>query len=313
MSNTTLHITLFGKFTIWRGTQIVPALTAHKLQELFGYLLLYRDRQHPREVLADQFWGDLATPQARTHLRKALWEIQDAINDHDNGSDGRVLLVDSDWVQIDPGNSLWLDVAEFEHAFHGGRDVPGEQIDESSAQHLQAAVELYRGDLLEGWYHDWCLYERERLQQIYLSILDKLMGYCEVQRHYEQGIDFGTRILRYDRAHEQTHRRLMRLHFLAGDRTGALRQYERCARALQEELGVTPTEHTMALSAQIKANQLDDQAARLSGQPTSASRGDDHLANVLTHLRQIQTSLDALQQQVSHEMQAVAQALETRR
>jgi len=40
---------------------------------------------------------------------------------------------------------------------------------------LQEAVRLSYADLLEGWYQDWCLYERERLQNIYLLILDKLM------------------------------------------------------------------------------------------------------------------------------------------
>jgi hypothetical protein len=67
---------------------------------------------------------------------------------------------------------------------------------------------------------------------MYLVMLDKLMWYCELQKEYETGILCGMRIMCYDRARERTHRRLMRLHCLNSDRTGALRQFEQCAAAL---------------------------------------------------------------------------------
>ncbi|NIN69138.1 MAG: hypothetical protein GTO63_31510, partial [Anaerolineae bacterium] len=81
-----------------------------------------------------------------------------------------------------------------------------------------------------------CLYERERLQNMYLAILDKLVSYSEVQGAYEAGLGYGSRILSYDGARERTHRRLMRLYYLAGDRTAALRQYDSCVEALRREL-----------------------------------------------------------------------------
>lgn len=101
-------------------------------------------------------------------------------------------------------------------------------------QVIQNAVQLYQGPLLEGWYQDWCLYERERLQSMYLAMLDELMGYCEVRHDYETGLLYGMGIMSYDWARERTHRRLMRLHYLNGDRAAALRQYEQCAVALKE-------------------------------------------------------------------------------
>ena len=59
-------------------------------------------------------------------------------------------------------------------------------------------------------------------------------------------------MLREDRARERTHRRLMRLYYLAGDRTGALRQYERCAAALRQELDVEPSRRTSELERRIR-------------------------------------------------------------
>jgi two-component SAPR family response regulator len=128
--------------------------------------------------------------------------------------------------------SLWLDVEVFERAFMLVQRQRGADSTRAHVESLQEAVQLYRGDLLEGWYQDWCLYERERLQNMYLVMLDKLMCHCEAMREFELGLFYGSQILRYDRAHERTHRQLMSLQYLSGDRTAALRQFERCVAAL---------------------------------------------------------------------------------
>src|SRR5207245_6082482 len=117
----------------------------------------------------------------------------------------------------------------------------GQELDSPKAQLLHKTVQLYQGPLLEGWYQDWCLLERERLQSMYLAMLDKLMSYYEAHSDYETGLLYGMRIMCYDRARERTHRRIMRRYYLIGDRAEALRQYERCAVALEEELGVSPS------------------------------------------------------------------------
>jgi DNA-binding SARP family transcriptional activator len=94
-------------------------------------------------------------------------------------------------------------------------------------------------------------------------MLDKLMDYCEARQEYETGLAYGARILRYDRARERTHRRLMRSHYLAGNRTDALRQYRRCVAALDEELGVPPSKQTVELYERIRADRLEQTSAVL--------------------------------------------------
>ena len=133
---------------------------------------------------------------------------------------------------------------------------------------MQNAVELYQGPLLESCYEDWCLYERERLQNMYLTMLNKLMSYYEVRHDYDSALLYGTRILSHDRAHERTHWRLMRLHYLNGDRTAALRQYEQCAAALDEALGVKPSKRIITLYKQILTEQLVEPEPTLT--PTEA-------------------------------------------
>jgi DNA-binding SARP family transcriptional activator len=219
-----------------------------------------------------------------------------------------LLLVEPDWIRVNDKASLWLDVADFERAYDLGRDASGQALSPGQVQAITAAVDLYQGDLLEGWYQDWLLYERERLQNAYLVMLDKLMAYCEAHGQYEMGIVYGTRVLRLDQARERTHRRLMRLHCLTGDRTAALRQYQRCVATLKGELGVGPTRRTRALYEQIVTDRLDDASPGLAEssrvpEPKSAS-----LSEVLDRLQQFQDILEAMQRQVHTDIQVLQHA-----
>lgn len=253
-----LRVCLFGKLSLHCNGHFVPGFEARKIQQLLCYLLLHRDHPHPREVLAGLFWGDNSTDQSKKHLRQALWQLQSALDRKRESSRGSSLLtVDAGWVDLHSGADLWLDVAEFEEAFTPVQDIQGLDLDSEKAHLLERAAQLYHGDLLEGWYEDWCLFERERLQNMYLAMLDKLMGYCEANKQYETGIVHGTRILSFDRAREHTHQHLMRLQYLAGNRTAALRQYERCVVALDEELGVKPAKLARALYEQIRDDEVD--------------------------------------------------------
>ncbi len=254
-----LCVSLFGRFHARLEGQVLTSLDTSKVQDLFCYLLLHRHCFHPREKLADLMWGDSSTSHSKQYLRKALWQLRIALDSRAEPTNNRLLLVEPEWVQINPWADLWLDVAAFEQAYTIVSGVPGQELDFRQVLVLLNAVGLYRGSLLEGCYQEWCLYERERFQRMYLAMLDKIMGYCEAHREYETGLTCGMLILRYDRAHERTHWRMMRLYYLAGDRTAALRQYEQCRASLDEELGVGPAERTVALCQQIRSDRLYDQ------------------------------------------------------
>lgn len=306
-----LNIYLFGKFCVRREEQELEGLDARKVQELFCYLLLHRDHALSRETLASLLWPETTTTLSKKNLRQALWQLQSALGSQNESLSDRVLLVESEWIKLNPEAVFWLDVAALENAFLLVQKIPGQKLDNQKAQILHDAVQLYQGPLLEGWYQDWCIYERERLQSMYLTMLDKLMGYCEVRCDYETGLLYGMRIMCYDRARERTHRRLMRLHYLNGDRAAALRQYEQCSSALEEELGVKPSKGTVALYEQISADQPDEfePTAALTEPHTSFEVTGTPLREVLDQLTQVQVVLNDLQNQVKQTIRDVEQAL----
>jgi DNA-binding SARP family transcriptional activator len=305
-----LHVRLFGKFAVQIDSCAPPNLDARKVQELFCYLLLHRDHTHSREVLAGLLWGESSTAQAKKCLRQTLWQMQTALGLQSTPDRDRVLRIEADWVHVNTRADLWLDIAEFERAFSLVQGQRGEELDDPSVQALRRAVDLYTGDLLEGWYQDWCIYERERLQTIYLALLDKLMAHCETHQEYEAGLAYAARVLRYDRAHEQTHRRLMSLYYLAGDRAAALRQYKRCVAALQEELGVQPARRTTALYERIQADQYDHGPAQAAGARLPPSQGSVSLHGLIGRLKQRWHTLIDIERQMREDIESLEVAIQ---
>ena len=76
---TQIVVRMLGKFSAAVGGEPLTSLTASKVQELFAYLLIHRDRPQSREVLASLLWGDTETWRAKKYLRQALWQLQSAL------------------------------------------------------------------------------------------------------------------------------------------------------------------------------------------------------------------------------------------
>lgn len=299
-----LQVRLFGDVSIRQGDQPVSLLSGKAL-ELFCYLLIHRDRAHTRDTLSEVLWPGVKSVVAKKYLRQALWRFNAVQGQPDRRRTKTEppLIIDLDWVRINPRASWWLDVSAFERAYLTVRDTAGQMLSDDRASDLEAALDLYRGDLLATWSHDWCSYERDRLQLSYLAMLDQLMGYCETRRLYAKGVSLGQTALRYDPARECTHRQLMRLHYLAGDRTSAIRQYERCGSAMAQEFGIRPSAGTVALYGQIRIDRVIDIAPKpaVAGRPMAERSDAAALEDLHLRLDQIQASLFELQESVQHD------------
>lgn len=300
------RIHLFGRFRVVYGDEPVEGLGTFKVQELFSYLLIHRNRPRPREALAALLWGDMPTEKSRKHLRQALWHLQTALKAHNAAAVDQILEVEDNWVQLNTTSEIWLDVAVLEDSFASLKDKPGWTLNADEKNELHVAVQVYEGELLEGLYQDWCLFERERLQNIYLAMLYKLMRYCEAHYEYEAGQLFGAKILHYDRASERTHQRLMQLQYMAGDRTAALRQYERCVTALDEELGVKPDKQTVALYEKIRSGGEPERPSNFT-QPVSTATMPtaSMLNNIICRLEDLELTLVDMRRNVRQDIRDI--------
>ncbi len=202
--------------------------------------------------------------QARGNLRHALSRIRKALP----GPPAR--LLDGPSVALDP-SVVDVDVARFERLVADGRPAALEQV-----------AGLYRGDLLAGLalaerpFEEWLTSERERLHELAIQGLGRLLTHQQKAGAAEPAVQTGLRLLALDPLQEPVHRAVMRLYARLGRREAALRQYQLCVDALKRELGTAPEAETTQLFQEIHA--LASRPSRptpASGLPAETSRRPD--------------------------------------
>ena len=250
-SQVSLCLYLFGAFSLQRDGVTIP-LPTRKTQALLAYLALY-PQEHLREKLAALFWGDSTDESARHSLNVALNQLRRLI-------DPNLFLTDRTTVQRNPDVALWVDASELGNW--------RQQIQDSDSR-LPYLISLYRDEFLSDRYDDWILQERERLRNTYLDALSALVESLRARSDYAGAIEYAHRVLQTDPANERAHQHLMFCYAMLGERQKALDQYDACVRSLDEELGVEPSDETVALLRWVRQTSTAPQpAARPTNLPT---------------------------------------------
>lgn len=219
-----------GRLEISCGDRELLKPPTLKSQSLLAYLVLHRDRPQPRERLAGMFWGDRPERKARRSLTTALWHIRRCLPDDET------LLSDPHTVQFDPQAHVWLDVEAFESlAAH------------DDLASLESAAGLYRGDFLDGFYDDWIITLRYRLETVFCDVLARLMLTQEAVDDQEAALATALRLLDRDPLREVAHRLAMRALCRLGQRGAALEQYRRCQETVEREVSAEPMVETTEL------------------------------------------------------------------
>jgi WD40 repeat protein/DNA-binding SARP family transcriptional activator len=244
------QLRFLGPVQIERDSEPVRGFESRKALALLAYLAV-EGQPVPRERLVDLFWEDKTEAQGRNNLNWVL----NRLSTHLPGC-----------IQADRYTVQFLGEAE-KCTYWLDLDTFVELETQGDPASLAEAVELHRGEFLEGLYlrgcpefELWQVQEQERWRRRMAGALNQLVAHYGQQGKVEQGLRFARRLLELEPWREEAHREVMRLLALDGQRTTALAQYETCRRVLAEELGVKPSEATDLLYQQIEAGELEPPA-----------------------------------------------------
>jgi DNA-binding SARP family transcriptional activator len=253
---------LLGGFQARLASGHPLAVSTKKAQALLAYLALRPGVAHPRDKLAALLWGERPDSQARDSLRHTLGALRKALPATEPPS----LVTEGHCVALNPA-AADVDVGAFER-----------RVAEGTPTALEHAAALYQGDLLEGLnvneapFEDWLLAERERLRELALEALAKLLAHQSQAGATERAIQTAGRLLALDPLQEVVHRTLMRLYTRQGRRGTALRQYQTCVGVLQREVGAEPEPETKQLYQEILRHPPPVQASADAGPGHRARR-----------------------------------------
>lgn len=216
-------------------------LAQPKRLALLAYLAVaHRGGFARRDSLVGLFWPDLDDAHARSSLRQSLTFLRRAL--------GEDVLVRRGAEEIGVDESvLETDAVLFDRA--------------CDATEWRAALDLYRGDLLEGVFMSdvsptlerWIEDERARLRTRVAQVAWKLVARHEAEGNLEMAAEHARRAVAFAPHDENGLRRLIALLDRTTDYGGAVRAYETFARRLADDLEVVPATETTALMSRVRA------------------------------------------------------------
>ncbi len=274
MTDKTVEIRLLGVPQIRIEERTVTEWRSRKALALFGYLVMNPARQL-RSQLATLFWGDSAETTARTNLRINLSHLNQLLPG--------CLNITRETVEFAPTVPCRVDALEFAQLLAG-----------NDAQTLEAAIALWRGELLAGLeeidahgFWEWLSLERGLWREKCLTAYDRLIQLYLAQGRATAATDAARGLITLDPLREKSQQYLMTALVEQGERRQALHEYQSYTALLEAEVGAKPAAELTRLHDQIRAgasarplhHNLPHERTPFVGYP-------QEVAQITAHLRQ---------------------------
>ncbi len=229
-----LSLRLFGSPRM--GLDDKPLTITRRKSRALIYYLAAQTRPVTRDHLLALLWPDQPRAAAQQVLRTTLHGLRQSL--------GPALIVEDETLALEAE----VDVRAFES------QIANLQLPITNYQALTSTFALYTADFLLGFtlpdgpeYDDWVAAERERYRRLATRGLTALAAGHEAAGDYPAALAALERALAFDSLQEDLQRAAIRLHYLAGDRTAAIRRYDHLRKLLDEEMGIPPMAETRQL------------------------------------------------------------------
>ena len=187
----------------------------------------------PRAAVAGTLWPDSTDVRARANLRTSLLRLRSL----DAG------IVDSGRASVALGPQVLVDVW---HLLDRLDQV--ERLQTLDGLDLHAALATLAGpDLLPGWYDDWVLYERERLNHRRIRALDKVASLLLRRGDTRMAISYAEEAVALEPLLESSVALEVQAHLDGGNQSAAVQAFQRYRARLDAELRISPSRELVEL------------------------------------------------------------------
>lgn len=218
--------------------------------QLLKYLVCERRRLVMVDEITESIWPDRG-PHAVSNTRYVIHRLRTKLEPRRAAHDPpKFVVLRSGGYELDR-ERIWIDADEFERAVKDGRTAMTSVDPATATQHLERAIDLYRGPFLaDEPYARWADFERNRLASMAIYALRVLTALARERGDSEAAIQHLLRLAEIEPLDGSVHRELVQA-LLGADRRGdAKRQYDNFSKRLWGEWGEKPDFDLRSLSAE---------------------------------------------------------------
>jgi LuxR family maltose regulon positive regulatory protein len=228
------------------------AWTTKRAREILCFIASHRHRRASKDTIIDTFWGEADFEAVEKNFHPTVSHIRKALNSKQPLKQNFLLYRDGDY-QFNPEFSYYIDIEEFDRLVTEGETARRAREFDRCIKSYEQAIELYRGEFMQGSYDDWVEEQRTYYREQYLRMLEALAAVAQKMQDWLRSLSLAQQILRDDPYREDIHCLMMRAHAALGNRVAVKEQYENLRGLLKKELGVEPAAETQKVYRELLA------------------------------------------------------------
>jgi DNA-binding SARP family transcriptional activator len=214
-----------------------------------------RHRRASKDTIIDTFWGETELEVVEKNFHPTVSHIRKALNMNQPLKQNFLLYRDGDY-QLNSELSYVIDIEEFDQLVSQGENARRVRKFDECVSAYEQAVELYRGEFIQGSYEPWVDEQRTYYRERYLDLLEALASVAQKREEWGRSLQLAQRILHEDQFREDIHCLIIKAHVKLGNRAAAKEQYETLRRLLDKELGVEPGPETRKVFQELVSDKL---------------------------------------------------------
>ena len=251
-----LKIQLMGDFALWRGDQPILATSWHRpiVLRLFQYFVINAGQSLPKEKILDELWPDADPAKAWVTFRTVYSRLRKLLEPHMRPKTAnRYITLNGDSYTFDPDGQAEIDVVQFQKTVRYALQNQDETAISTIPNPLVNALQSYAPLLPNQPYAEWLLEPRQRVQELYIEGCLLLARAYLRQGKNNTAVTWAKQTVTVAPWLEEAYQLLMRGYARQGQRTMALRVYEKTAVSLKQELDLKPSPLTQQLANTLRA------------------------------------------------------------
>lgn len=233
-----LEIKLLDVLQIKQDGQSSAVLNSPKGLALLLYVLIAQ-KPVKREILADLLWDSISTAQSLRNLRALLFRLRKLVPQ---------IQSEGDRIAFAAGPEDHIDLFILTRYLHS-----------ANPQELDAALQVYRHDLLQEFYlpdspdfNEWLTIEREHLRRRVLDAYERLSKMYEEKGQWRAGVGISRRWLELDPYDDEATYYYIAFLAAIGQVRLAQGQYHRYRQLIAEQFDLEPTPKMKSLFERIR-------------------------------------------------------------
>jgi two-component SAPR family response regulator len=213
------------------------------VRDLFFYFLFIQDAV-TKEQIGGVLWPEITDPQTlKGRFKDEIYRLRRAVGKN-------AIIFDDVYYRFNRTLDYEYDVEAFESYLTRARKTKDTK---KCIEYYQKAVDLMHGPYLSEVDALWAVEERERLGQMYSSALEELARLYLDSNQLDHCLSICQLALVQNRYNEVIYQLEMRVFAALGDRASIARLYQASKVALEEGLGIAPSQETEALYRDLTA------------------------------------------------------------